>query len=114
MLPHNDWGYLAKYNRVIGGLRITQHRSEEHHCHYEELSEFYGECQPLGTTDSHSYGYPDCSDHAAVADYLVKIGSTDDDEDVHMCYNASDYAHAVDIYHDEGFSFDEETKQFEM
>ena len=99
---------------MIGGLRITQHSTEEHHCHYDELDEFYGECQPLGTTDKQSYGYPDCGDHAAVADYLVKIGSTDDDEDVHMCYNASDYAHAVDIYHDEGFSFDEETKQFEM
>jgi hypothetical protein len=114
LLPHEQWGYLAEYNRVIGGLQISQHRTEEHHCHYDELNEFYGECQPLGTTDKQDFGYPDCNDHQAVADYLISSGNTDDDADVHTCFNASDYAGAVDLYHNEGFSYDAENGRYEM
>jgi hypothetical protein len=114
LLPHDQWGYLAEYNRVIGGLRISQHRSESHTCHYSKLNEFYGECQPLGTTDTNSFGYPDCSDLDAVEQYDEKYGSADDDTLVRTCFNTSEYQHVVDLYNDEGFTYDTTTEQFEM
>jgi hypothetical protein len=99
---------------VIGGLRIYQTRGESHECHYNKLDEFYGECQPLDSTDTHSFGYPDCSDPAAVANYASTHEKTDDDAEVTTCYNATYYEGAVDLYNDEGFTYDEETGKFEM
>ena len=113
-MPHEQWGYIAEYNRVIGGLRIAQHRGETRQCHYDELNEFYGDCQPLGTTDNEDFGYPDCDDPAAVAYYNSKYESVDDDVMVRKCYNTSDYKQAVDLNNNEGFKYDPATGQFEM
>jgi hypothetical protein len=113
-LPHEQWGYLAEYNRVIGGLRISQHRSESRTCQYSKLHEFYGNCQPLGTKDINSFGYPDCKDDDAIDEYDTKYGVSDDDNLVHTCFNASEYQHVVDLYNDEGFTYDATTGQFEM
>ena len=114
MLPHEQWGYLAEYNRVIGGLRIAQHRGATRHCHYDELHEFYGDCQPLYSTDNEDFGYPVCNDAAAVASYNAKYASEDDDESVHTCYNTSLYEGAIDMNNNEGFKYDPSSGQFEM
>jgi len=113
-LPHEQWGYIAEYNRVIGGLRIAQHRGETRHCHYDELNEFYGDCHPLDSVDNEDFGYPDCDDSAAVAYYNSKYESVDDDVMVRKCYNTSNYEGAVDLNNNEGFKYDPATGQFEM
>jgi len=100
-LPRDEWGFIAEYNRVIGGLRIYQERSKSEHCHYSELEEFYLHCQPVDTVDKHSFGLPEC-------------GSSTQIESNAACYNEASYEGAVDFVHDEGFSFDHDTGNFEM
>jgi len=129
-LPHEDWGYLADYNRIIGGIRFSQERSEEHHCHYD-LHEFYGLCQPLDTQDHHSFGYPSCDDVSSDDDHTNDDASshagdddgatttaTDDNYDashnITSCFNPDHYGHNVDLDHDEGFTVDPDTNTFEM
>ena len=114
LLPHEDWGYLAYYNRVVGGVRVYQKRGEAHTCHYNKLDHFYGECHPLDTKDKQTFGYPDCSDPGAVAYYASTHERNDDDERVTTCYNASLYEGAVDLYNDEGFTINEYSGLFEM
>jgi hypothetical protein len=109
-LPREDWGYLAEYNRVIGGIRLMQTRSKEEKCEYA-LHEFYGYCQPIHTHDHHSFGYPQCdnttnSTHGADDDI--------DPRNITACYDPSDYEGAVDFYHDEAFSLGKDDKLFEM
>mmetsp|Transcript_28856 Transcript_28856/g.48749 ORF Transcript_28856/g.48749 Transcript_28856/m.48749 type:complete len:683 (+) Transcript_28856:288-2336(+) len=101
LLPKSEWGFIAKYNRVIGGLRIYQERGKSEHCHYSELKDFYSHCQPFETVDKQSFGLPECSS-------FTEIDSNK------SCYNGASYEGAVDFFHDEGFSFDHDTGYFEM
>mmetsp|Transcript_56874 Transcript_56874/g.106822 ORF Transcript_56874/g.106822 Transcript_56874/m.106822 type:complete len:727 (-) Transcript_56874:173-2353(-) len=101
LLPRDEWGFIAEYNRVIGGLRIYQERSKSEHCHYSELKDFYSHCQPFETVDKQSFGLPECSS-------FTEIDSNK------SCYNGASYEGAVDFFHDEGFSFDHDTGYFEI
>ncbi|KAJ8613242.1 hypothetical protein CTAYLR_004539 [Chrysophaeum taylorii] len=60
-LPREEWRYFVEYNRVIGGIRIYQKRSEKRECHYKKVKQFYDACHPVHALDKSSFGYPDCS-----------------------------------------------------
>ena len=112
-MPHQDWGFLAGYNRIIGGLRVSQRRGGSRSCRYKNMDEMYGDCQPLtGADDTSTFGYPDCSDHDAVAQF--EATHEIDDLDTLPCFNASDYESAVDLNNNEGFTLDSYSEQFEM
>ena len=98
---------------MIGGLRVSQRRSGSRTCRYTNLKEFYGDCQPLtDADDTETFGYPDCSDNDAVAQY--EATHEINDRDISPCFNASNYDGAIDLYNDEGFTLDAYSKQFEM
>ena len=59
-LPHNEWGYIARYNKVIGGVRVYQDRGRNKVCKRDEMHEFYGMCYPENTQDHDDFGLPAC------------------------------------------------------
>jgi hypothetical protein len=104
-IPKSKWGYLAKYNRIIGGLRLSQERSKSHECEYKKMDHFYGYCQPLETTSKQSFGYPKCNHTTS---------SSLNGTNITACYHADEYEGKVDFDHDEAFSFDKDTDKYEM
>jgi hypothetical protein len=113
------------YNRIIGGIRFIQERSKDKPCEYGRLHHFYGNCQPLDTTQHKSFGYPACEgnytavdddddDHADDGGDGHGDDFTDNQHNITACYHPEDYEGAVDFYHDEGFTMDESTDRFEM
>jgi hypothetical protein len=113
LLPHEEWGYVADFNRIIGGLRIFQERSKEESCHYTNLKSYYGKCQPIETKEKHPFGYPECDDESAIALFRVNT-ERDDDNFIVPCYHASEYVGGVDFHNNEGFSFDSDMGNYEM
>ena len=140
-LPHNEWGYIARYNKVIGGVRMYQDRGRNKVCKRDEMHEFYGMCYPENTQDHDDFGLPACETAADLVHCEEEAGrrgshrrrlgggaraqrrrasvaNADDDYDaahnVTNCYCASHYAGTVDLLHDEGFEEDKVTKHFEM
>ena len=41
-LPQSEWGYIAEYNRVIGGVRLFQDRGSSVPCKSEVMDKFNG------------------------------------------------------------------------
>jgi hypothetical protein len=113
VLPQDQWGAVADYNRIVGGLRISQERSKYQSCHYTHLHEFYTTCHPIHTSDKDPFGSPECNDATTVSLLNSRSEFGDDTYQV-PCYHAAEYAGAVDFYHNEGFSFDSEMGFYEM
>ena len=78
------------------------------------MDEFYGECYPFDTYDHRQFGYPDCGDAEAMADYNADIDDYDASHGIIACYNATDYEGAVDLRNNEGFTEDPTTNNYEM
>ena len=134
-LPHNEWGYIARYNKVIGGVRIYQDRGKAGVCPIQSMHEFYGDCYPEDTHDHDDFGLEPCETAAELEHceeetaHRRRLGSgararrrrasvADDDFDaknnVTNCYCASRYEGTVDLLHNEGFEEDKVTGHFEM
>lgn len=108
-LPHHEWGFLAGYNRIIGGVRFVQERSKSRECGYSSMSAYYGECQPIETDDHSSFGYPECGTFNA-----DELDDYDRGHNLTACYDTSEFQGFVDLLHDEGFTVDSTTNLFEM
>ena len=100
-MPYEEWGFIAYYNRIIGGVKFAQDRSKDKKCEYKKLHDFYGHCQPYHTHGHQSFGYPACDSSL----------STQNDT---ICYDQEQYEGVVDFYHDEAFTMDEKTNTYEM
>ncbi|KAJ1454484.1 hypothetical protein M885DRAFT_618063 [Pelagophyceae sp. CCMP2097] len=114
--PHSEWGYLATYNRLIGGVRLVQTRSEARKCGSKLLGDFYGVgCFPVDTVDTRSFGLEACNaTRSGNATRGGRFLAVDGGESFagERCFDAEDYD-AVDYYHNEGFSVDgSETFEF--
>ena len=75
-LPHNEWGYIARYNKVIGGVRFYQDRGKESACTVEEMTNFYGRCYPEETRVHDSFGLSACN----TTDALAQCAAEADDD----------------------------------
>eukprot|EP00928_Gymnodinium_smaydae_P079988 TRINITY_DN6379_c0_g1_i2.p1 TRINITY_DN6379_c0_g1~~TRINITY_DN6379_c0_g1_i2.p1 ORF type:complete len:632 (-),score=59.24 TRINITY_DN6379_c0_g1_i2:230-2125(-) len=91
-LPREDWGYIVDYNKIIGGIRMMQERSQAYMCAYSHA----GTCYPADTSSIEPFGYPACN------------GS------VSPCFDVRKYDDVIDLEHDEGFSFDPYVGKFEF
>jgi hypothetical protein len=81
-LPHSEWGYLAKFNKVIGGIRLLQDRGSKEACGHHRMDRIYDVCYPLSTDEHHDFGLPPCNTtaHGHRLD-CAGVGLSDDDVD---------------------------------
>lgn len=100
-LPHREWGYFVQYNRVIGGVRVSQKRSETKKCDYSDFDKLYDECHPIQTTDKSTFGYPECSS----PEFQAALDDWDLNNNMTACYDASKFQGAVDLASGEGFTY---------
>jgi hypothetical protein len=106
-LPTHERGYVFKYNRIIGGLRIIQTRGNKVNCDYRKLEELSGLCYPFGslTNKSPLFGLPECNDTVAMSIYYTDWEAYAGG--IKPCYHMDNYetshGSAVDLKHNEGF-----------
>jgi len=103
-LPTSEWGYMAQYNRIIGGVRLIQDRSRRESCSADRGVD----CYPHDSHDFEPFGYPPCSRANASQDRELQ------DPPAVGCYHPEMYTGAVFTDGDEGFVVDPVTKHFEM
>eukprot|EP00928_Gymnodinium_smaydae_P100431 TRINITY_DN984_c0_g1_i1.p1 TRINITY_DN984_c0_g1~~TRINITY_DN984_c0_g1_i1.p1 ORF type:complete len:619 (+),score=62.44 TRINITY_DN984_c0_g1_i1:81-1937(+) len=91
-LPREDWGYVADYNKIVGGIRLIQERSQYYACSYSHS----GKCYPEETVSLAPFGYPSCKNAT------------------YPCYDTRLYEDVIDLAHNEGFSVDPYVGKFEF
>eukprot|EP00929_Paragymnodinium_shiwhaense_P070508 TRINITY_DN35700_c0_g2_i1.p1 TRINITY_DN35700_c0_g2~~TRINITY_DN35700_c0_g2_i1.p1 ORF type:complete len:695 (+),score=108.04 TRINITY_DN35700_c0_g2_i1:106-2190(+) len=100
LLPKSDWGYLGEYNKIVGGIRLIQHRSKDVDCKHVLAPQLHKHCYPMDTVSLRTFGLPACESSA-------HHGHGE-------CYNESRYLGVVDVDHNEGFELDETYGDFEL
>ena len=64
-LPPEDWGTVLTYSHLLGsGLIFAQERSEALPCYLHELGAVYGDCHPVDTSTTESYGLELCDNYS--------------------------------------------------
>ena len=113
-LPHDEWGYLLSYNRVIGGIRLIQERGKSRRCDYRRMDAWYPECHPYDSKSKASFGYQACGSNASIAMMQDLLDDYDTIHNLTACYDAAPFAGAVDVRNDEGFTLDKKSGYFEL
>ena len=64
-----SWGRIARYSKIIGGIRIEQKRLKPGPCKIHDLDDFYGNvCHPVGPTieiDDRPFGVALCNTNSS-------------------------------------------------
>jgi len=88
------WGRVARYNQLVGGLRLEQIRAEPVPCQIQQLHSFYGsQCFPSDATQNgDDFGMPLCtSADTAVGNTAAKTERRQSDH----CFDLAPFAPAV-------------------
>jgi len=108
-IPESEWGFFAQYDRLVGGVRMTQHRTIQQKCPYGPLRQQIFYCYPSKHHDVKPFGLPMCNNETEDVTQVV-FGQVI--HNASECYHPEDYVGYVNIGADEGFSKSSLTDKF--